>query len=396
MARSLVLAGLADEPTTIHNPLVARDSVLMADALRSLGCTVLTPAEGPWRVEPGRTRQPSSVDCGLSGTVMRFVPPVAALVPASVAFDGDPRARQRPMTGLLDALRALGVRLSPADARGLPVVVHGEAAVRGGSVEVDASESSQYVSGLLLAGANYTEGLEVTAVGVPPSTPHIAMTLAVLRERGVDAAEVTPTTWRVCPGRPRGGEVTIEPDMSNAAPFLAAALVTGGRVRAPGWPRRTTQTGPALLNLLVRFGASVDQDDDGVTVTGTTRLKGLGEVDLSEVGELTPTIAALAALASTPTTIRGVGHLRGHETDRLAALCAALHSMGGRVQVTPDGLHIEPTPLHAATVRSEGDHRMATFAAVLGLVVPGVVVDDVSVTGKTMPTFTRLWQDMLG
>jgi 3-phosphoshikimate 1-carboxyvinyltransferase len=299
------------------------------------------------------------------------------------------------MSGLLTALSGLGVRLSPDDARALPFTVHGTGSVAGGPLRIDARESSQYVSGLLLAGCRFTEGLDLQAVGVPPSTPHIAMTLAWLRDRGVDARATGSACWHVPAQVPAGGDVRIEPDLSNAAPFLAAALVTGGRVQVRGWPQRTTQPGPALLDVLRRFGASVQVDDDGATVTGPRSLAGLGTIDLGDVGELVPTIAAVAALAEEPTTITGVAHLRGHETDRLAALTSALNSVGSRAESTPDGISIMPSTLHGATVASEGDHRMATFAAVLGLAVDGVEVDDVTVTSKTMPGFPRLWQDLL-
>jgi 3-phosphoshikimate 1-carboxyvinyltransferase len=395
MARALVLASLAHEPTTLHNPLVARDSLLMADALRALGARVHSPGEGPWVVEPGRAAQAASVDCGLSGTVMRFVPPLAALAAVDVRFDGDPRARLRPMSGLLTALSGLGVRLSPDDARALPFTVHGTGSVAGGPLRIDARESSQYVSGLLLAGCRFSDGLGLQAVGVPPSTPHVDMTVACLRDRGVDVQQTGSASWHVPVAVPAGGDVHIEPDLSNAAPFLAAALVTGGRVQVRDWPVETTQPGAALLGVLRKFGASVQADEDGVTVTGPGSLAGLGTIDLRDVGELVPTFAAVAALAQGPTTITGVGHLRGHETDRLAALTAALNAVGSHAQCTSDTLIISPGRLHGATVASEGDHRMATFAAILGLCVDGVLVDDVTVTSKTMPDFPRLWQDML-
>ncbi len=396
MARALVLAALADEPTTVHNPLVARDPLLMARALGALGAAVSTPDEGPWRVVPGSTDGGSTVDCGLSGTVMRFVPPVAALGRAVVAFDGDPRARERPMRGLLDALRALGVQVRPLGAATLPFTVRGLGAVRGGSVVVDATESSQFVSGLLLAGCRFDLGLRLEATDAPPSAPHITMTLQALRARGVDAGALGTAAWQVPAAVPRGGEVTIEPDLSNAAPFLAAALVTGGRVQVPGWPSQTTQPGRRLLDLLTRFGASVEVDRDGASVVGDGQPRGLGCVDLSDVGELVPTVAALAALADGPTTITGVAHLRGHETDRLASLTAALRTLGARAEQTDDGLRIAPGRLHEGVVATDGDHRMATFAAVVGLAVPGVRVDDISVTTKTFPFFPALWQAMLG
>lgn len=396
MARHLVLAALADEATTLHNPLVARDSLLMADALRTCGASVATPTSGPWTVQPAQHQAGGDVDCGLSGTVMRFVPPLAALVDVAVGFDGDPRSLARPMAGLLDALRALDVAVSPEDATGLPFAVHGRGQVVGGTVEVDARESSQYVSGLLMAACRFTDGLRLHAVGVPPSAPHITMTVETMRERGLDVAQRTPTTWTVRPGVPSGGDVSVEPDLSNAAPFVAAALATGGVVRVPGWPEHTTQPSDELLHLLGRLGAQVVLDDGVLTLRGPETITGLGRTDMSSVGELVPTIVALAALADSETSITGVAHLRGHETDRLAALSRALRGLGGRVAKTDDGLHITPTPLHAGTVQAEGDHRMATFAAILGLAVPGVVVDDVSVTAKTMPDFPRRWQAMLG
>jgi 3-phosphoshikimate 1-carboxyvinyltransferase len=366
----------------------------MADALRALGARVATPDDGPWRVVPGWSHAPCAIDCGLSGTVMRFVPPLAALSSASVCFDGDPAARRRPMRPLLDALTALAVDIDPRGAGALPFTVHGAGAVPGGRVVVDASASSQVVSGLLLAACRFDGGLTLRAGSPPPSAPHIDMTVAMLREAGI---EVTARTreWTVKPGIPSGGERSIEPDLSNAAPFLAAAVVTGGRIHVPAWPEQSLQPGSELLDVLRTFGAQAVLADSGVTVTGPQRPRGGGRLDMSAISELVPTVTAIAALADSPTEIVGVGHIRGHETDRLAALARSLHALGGDVAETSDGLVITPRRLHGAVVASEGDHRMATFGAILGLRVPGVVVDDVSVTAKTMPDFPRLWQDML-
>lgn len=399
MARLLVIASLAEEPTTLHRPLVARDSLLMAAALRTLGSRVDTDEHGPWYVTPpaaaGLRAGAAAVDCGLSGTVMRFVPPLAALTPLAVSFDGDAAARRRPMAGTLDALRSLGVGTSPSDAAGLPFVMHGCGAVPGGPLAVDASESSQVVSGLLMAGCRFVDGLHLTATGDVPSAPHVDMTVHTLREHGIDVGTDGVRQWTVQPGIPSGGDVVVEPDLSNALPFLAAALVTGGRVHVPEWPRRSAQPVAEVTALLRGFGAEVTADATGLTVRGPEALHGLGTVDLSRVSELVPTVVALAALATTPTTVTGVAHIRGHETDRLAALRRSLTALGGRVTETADGLAIEPALLHGGTVASEGDHRMATFAAVLGLRVAGIVVDDVSVTSKTMPRFTGMWQAML-
>jgi 3-phosphoshikimate 1-carboxyvinyltransferase len=400
MARALVLAALADEPTTVHAPLVARDSLLMASALRALGNGVDAPEDGPWRVTPApahgeRAPDGADVDCGLSGTVMRFVPPLAALTSASVRFDGDQAARLRPMAATLDALRSLGVALSPSDAAALPFTVHGTGAVHGGVLQVDASGSSQVVSGLLMASCRFVEGVTVRPLGPVPSAPHLAMTVEALRLRGIEVRTDASGVWQVLPGVPTGGDVVLEPDLSNALPFLAAALVTGGRVQVPRWPPRSLQPVAEVTDLLRRFGAQVTVDGDALTVQGPPTLHGLGTVDLSSVSELVPTVAALAALAQTPTTITGVAHIRGHETDRLAALRRSLTTLGGRAVETADGLVVEPSTLHAGTVASEGDHRLATFAAVLGLRIPGIVVDDISVTGKTMPRFTSMWRAML-
>jgi 3-phosphoshikimate 1-carboxyvinyltransferase len=395
LARLLVLAALAQQPTVVHRPLVARDSLLMAAGLEALGARVDTSDPGRWTVTPGAPAGDTRIDCGLAGTVMRFLPPVAALSTAAVTFDGDARARLRPLAPLLQALREMGVVTVPPTASTLPVTVVGAGRVRGGQVEVDASGSSQFVSGLLLAGCRFDRGLLVRARGPVPSLPHVAMTVAVLRGRGLDAATAGQASWQVSPGVPRGGDVHLEPDLSNASVFLAAALVTGGRVRVPGWPQHSLQPSERVIALLEAFGGTVTVDDTGLTISGDGRLRGLGDVDLSEVGELTPTVAALAALADSPTTVHGVAHLRGHETDRLAALTTEIGRLGGRAEQTSDGLHIEPTPLHGGMVHSYADHRMATFGALLGLAVPGVRVDDVAATAKTLPHFADRWAELV-
>ncbi|MGN6607715.1 MAG: 3-phosphoshikimate 1-carboxyvinyltransferase [Jatrophihabitans sp.] len=392
--RLLVLAAAADGPSRIAHPLRARDTELMAAALRTLGARV--DDDGPhWIVMPGPVRG-GAVDTGLAGTVMRFVPPLAALADGDVAFDGDEYARERPMSTLLDGLRQAGVEIDDGGRGRLPFTVHGHGAVPGGTVRIDASASSQFVSGLLLAGARYDKGVEVvhTGAGGVPSLPHVAMTVEVLRAAGVTVDDTVAGTWRVEPGVVRARDAEVEPDLSNAAPFLAAALVAGGVVRVPGWPARTTQAGDALRDLLAAMGAEVQLDADGLTVRGTGAIIGL-DADLHDVGELTPVIAALCALASSPSTLRGIAHLRGHETDRIAALATELNACGGSVSETADGLHIEPRPLHAAEWHAYADHRMATAGAVLGLAVDGIVVDDIACTGKTLPDFPGLWSGLL-
>jgi 3-phosphoshikimate 1-carboxyvinyltransferase len=399
--RYLVIAALAGEPSRLRSPLRSRDTLLMAAALESLGVQ-LTDVPGSslfgadWLVDPGVLRGPTTIDCGLAGTVMRFLPPVAALADGEVRFDGDPYARQRPMAPVLAALRDLGVRVEDDGSGRLPFTVHGTGRVRGGTVRIDASGSSQFVSALLLAGARFDQGVTVEHIGPPvPSEPHIVMTVEALRDVGVVVDDEDREVWRVEPGPVGALDVQIEPDLSNAAPFLAAAAVTGGRVCVPGWPQYTTQAGDHLRDLLDQMGADVSLDRDGLTVTGNSELYGL-DADLHAAGELTPVVAALAALADSPSHLRGIAHLRGHETDRLAALARELNALGGDVTETDDGLIIRPQKLHGGMFATYHDHRLATAAAVIGLRVSGILVEDVGTTAKTLPGFTDLWQAMIG
>ncbi|MEO3870302.1 3-phosphoshikimate 1-carboxyvinyltransferase [Nonomuraea sp. B12E4] len=397
--RALLLAALADGPGVVRRALRSRDADLMASALRALGTTLVasneTSAAVDWQVTPGPIRGGAHIDAGLAGTVMRFVPPVAALADGPVSFDGDPHARKRPMGPILDALRSLGARI---DNDALPFTISGP--LTGGEVTLDASGSSQFVSGLLLTAARFEKGVTIRHVGPPvPSQPHIEMTVQMLRAVGVRVDDSERDVWRVEPGPITARDTTVEPDLSNAAPFLAAALVTGGSVTIPAWPLRTTQPGDALRNLLTMMGATVARRDapTGATdlvVTGTGEISGI-DADLHDVGELTPTIAALAALATTPSRIRGVSHLRGHETDRLAALVTEINQLGGDAEETDDGLIIRPRPLHGGVFHSYDDHRMATAGAVIGLTVPGLAVENIATTAKTLPEFTQMWAAML-
>ncbi|WP_448617778.1 3-phosphoshikimate 1-carboxyvinyltransferase [Geodermatophilus sp. URMC 65] len=391
-ARALVLAALADGPSRLVRPLRARDTDLMAAALRSLGVGVTSDGDD-WLVRPGELRGPAEVDAGLAGTVLRFLPPVAALADGPVRVDGDPRLHERPNAGLIAALRDLGVQVDDGGRGRAPFTVHGTGRVRGGAVTVDASESSQIVSGLLLAAARFDEGVDLALAGGVPSMPHVEMTVESLRERGVDVVRTEPG-WRVAPGSVAARDEVLEPDLSNAAPFLAAALVTGGRVTVRDWPAETTQPGGQLDVLLGAMGADVERTDEGLRVTGTGTIRPL-VADLGEVGELTPVLAALCALADGTSRLTGVGHLRGHETDRLQALDEVLTAVGARVEQLPDGLVIEPGPHRAARLDSYADHRMVHAAAVLGLAVEGVEVRDPGAVSKTLPDFVARWDGML-
>ena len=392
-ARALVLAALADGPSRLVRALRARDTDLMAGGLRALG-TRIDEDGADWMVTPQPLHGPAEIDAGLAGTVLRFLPPVAALAEGPVRVDGDPRLRERPNAGLLAALRALGVEVDDGGRGKAPFTVHGTGRVRGGAVEVDASESSQIVSGLLLAAARFDDGLDLSLTGGVPSMPHVEMTVTTLREHGV-AVVATDRGWRVSPGPVAARDVVIEPDLSNAAPFLAAALVTGGRVTVRDWPEVTTQPGAQLDRLLSAMGAQVTRTPEGLRVTGTGAITPL-VADLGEVGELTPVLAALCALADGPSRLTGIGHLRGHETDRLQALDEVLTAVGARVEQLPDGLVIEPGPRRPALVDSYADHRMVHAAAVLGLAIDGVQAGDPGAVTKTLPDFVERWAGLFG
>ena len=407
--RELVLAALASGPSRIRRPLHSRDSALMVEALRALGATI-TPVESdgafgpdflvePLPKTPAATR--AMIDCGLAGTVMRFIPPVAALVPGTIHLDGDPGARRRPMHTTLDALTQLGVAVEKEGPGGLPFTMTPPAVLAGESVTIDASLSSQFVSGLLLAAPRMPRGLTITHTGDSlPSLPHIDMTIASLRARGVSVESSKPGVWRVEPGDINPIDVTIEPDLSNAAPFLAASLISGGEVTLEGWPQHTTQVGRHVPELLEIFGAEVHYGSTSVSVSGGAgwvngaQLPGV-ELDLSHAGELAPTFIALSALASGPSTFRGIGHLRGHETDRLSALVSNIQALGGNARELPDGIEVTPTPLDGGAWSAFEDHRMATSGALLGLGVRGIVVDDIACTSKTLPEFVELWSALV-
>ncbi|NUL43704.1 3-phosphoshikimate 1-carboxyvinyltransferase [Cellulosimicrobium funkei] len=421
--RYLVLAALADGPSRLRGVLDSRDSRLMIQALVTLGATITEVEPGTVEVTPLPTPHPTTgpdagavaplgevtIDCGLAGTVMRFVPPVAALVSGSVRFTGDESALSRPMGPVLDGLAGLGVRLDgPGLATGtLPYTVHGTGGVDGGRVEVDASGSSQFVSALLLAAPRFRDGLHLVHTGATvPSPEHVGMTVAVLRRCGVQVDDSVPGEWRVSPGPIRALDTAVEPDLSNAGPFLAAAVATAGTVSIPDWPARTTQIGDRWRAILPAFGARVDYsptvpdgDTGTLTVTGGPRVTAPGEI--ADTGELAPTVAALCLLAEGPGQLTRIGHLRGHETDRLTALATEAGRMGGVVEEGRDhlaftGLPDGATPLHGATLETYEDHRMATFAAVVGLAVPDVAIRNVATTAKTMPDFPEMWTRLVG
>lgn len=397
--RALILSALASSPSTLRRPLRSRDTELMAQGLRSLGIgideTIEANGDENWLITPGPLFGPTSIDVGNAGTVMRFLPPLAALANGLVNFDGDPRSHERPLGPVISALEALGVSIDHKNRFALPLTINGSGSLKGGVIEIDASASSQFVSALLLVGPAMRDGITVKHIGdTLPSQPHIDMTVAMLRQFGATVDDSMPSQWRVEHGTLVGQDFVIEPDLSNAAPFMSIALVSGGDVTIRDWPRTTTQPGDALRDIFSRMGGKVEFTNEGLKISGTGEIHGI-DIDLHDVGELTPSIAALAALADSPSSLRGIGHLRLHETDRLAALTREINGLGGKVREEASSLHFEPSELRSGTFHTYEDHRLATAGAVIGLVIDGINVENIETTRKTLPDFAGLWSTTL-
>jgi 3-phosphoshikimate 1-carboxyvinyltransferase len=393
--RALILAALAKTPSTIRKPLISRDSELMSAGLSALGISI-TGSDEAWQITPAPLRGPARVDVGNAGTVMRFLPPLAAFAQGDISFDGDPRSYERPLGPVIKALEELGIEIDHGGRYSLPMVIKARGKVKGGTLTIDASASSQFLSALLLVAPSMEEGVTVTHRGGSlPSMPHIEMTVAMLRDFGADVTvDPAAQTWSVKAGALHGKDLVIEPDLSNASPFLSIAMVCGGSITISDWPRATTQPGDQLRDIFTQMGATVELNDDGLTLTGGSSIHGI-DIDLHDVGELTPSIAALAALADSPSHLRGIGHLRLHETDRLAALTCEINALGGNVVEEETALHITPAPLHAGVFHTYEDHRLATAGAVIGLVTPGIEVENVATTRKTLPDFPGLWNSLV-
>ena len=401
--RALILAAQADSPSILRRPLVSRDSELMVAGLRALGVgieeknvTTNGVEELQWIITPAPLRGGVKIDVGNAGTVMRFLPPLAALATGDVAFDGDPRSYERPLGPVIKALEELGISIEHDGRYSLPLKLHGTGKIPGGALTIDASASSQFLSALLLVAPSFENGIVATHKGGQlPSMPHIEMTVDMLRSFGAQVeVDKAAQSWSVKPGKLHGQELVIEPDLSNAAPFLSLAMVCGGSVTIADWPKTTTQPGDQLRSIFTQMGAKVSMDERGLTLSGTGVIHGI-DIDLHDVGELTPSIAAVAALADSPSHLRGIAHLRLHETDRLAALTREINSLGGDVVEEESALHITPAPLHGGVFHTYDDHRLATAGAVLGLVVPGIEVENIATTRKTLPDFPGLWSSLL-
>lgn len=393
--RALILAAQADSPSTLRRPLISRDSELMSAGLQAMGISI-SGSDDAWTVTPAPLHGPARVDVGNAGTVMRFLPPLAALAQGDISFDGDPRSYERPLGPVIKALEELGIEIEHEGRYSLPMVIKAKGAIPGGELTIDASASSQFLSALLLVAPSMKNGITAQHRGGSlPSMPHIDMTVQMLRDFGATVhVDKAAESWRVEPGVLRGQDLVIEPDLSNASPFLSIAMVCGGTITIVDWPKNTTQPGDQLREIFTRMGAHVEFTTEGLTLTGGDVIHGI-DIDLHNVGELTPSIAALAALADSPSHLRGIGHLRLHETDRLAALTREINSLGGNVVEEETALHITPAPLHGGTFHTYEDHRLATAGAVIGLVVPDVLVENVATTRKTLTDFPGLWNSLV-
>ena len=392
--RALILAALSNSPSTLHKPLHSRDSALMVAGLKALGIGIQEATNGDLTVTPAPLFGPAQIDVGNAGTVMRFLPPVAAMAKGLIHFDGDERSHERPLGPVIAALESLGVLIEHGSRYSLPMTINANGQLQGGSVEVDATSSSQFISALLLVAPATKEGITVIHTGTSlPSLPHIEMTIQMLREKGVQV-DVGQNRWTVKPHLMQGMNSTIEPDLSNAAPFMAAAMICGGKLSVKDWPAQTTQPGDQLRDIFTQMGATVTRSGNDLTISGTGQIHGI-DIDLHDVGELTPSIAALCALADSPSYLRGIGHLRLHETDRLAALAQEINSLGGNVVEEPTALRITPAPLHAGIFHTYEDHRLATAGAIIGLRVGGIEVENIETTQKTLPDFPKAWANML-
>jgi 3-phosphoshikimate 1-carboxyvinyltransferase len=389
-----VLSALASSPSTLRKGLRSRDTDLMIKALSSLGVKIEI-EEDLWKITPAPLMGPAGIDVGNAGTVMRFLPPLASLAKGLISFDGDLRSHQRPLGPVIKALESLGVSIEHQGRYSLPLVINGAGYITGGEVEIDASASSQFLSSLLLVAPLMKQGLRIKNVGKSlPSKPHIEMTIAMLAQYGAVVDTSIDNQWSVEPTTLSGVDLVIEPDLSNAAVFMAAPILCGGEVIIKDWPRKTTQPGDQLRQIFSEMGGEIDFVDQGLRVRSSGHIRGI-DIDLGDVGELTPVIAALASLADSPSYLRGIGHLRLHETDRLSALKNELTALGAEVLEEESALRINPKPMKAGVFHTYEDHRLATAGALIGLAVQGVEVENIETTRKTITDFPALWSQLL-
>jgi 3-phosphoshikimate 1-carboxyvinyltransferase len=383
--RAILIGGLAAGSTTIRGLLVADDTEAMIDAVSELGAEIV---RSPNRIDivgiAGRIPRAGSIFARRSGTTARFVAPVLAFAPGPWTLEGDPQLASRPMEDLYRALESVGAHVQRAVGDlSLPVIINGP--IKRTTLAISGSTTSQFLSGLLLAAPLAAHGMTIEVDGDRKSKPYIDLTVRTMREFGAHIDE-SESEYRVAPGGYVGREMAVEPDASTASYFYAAAAVTGGRVRVSGLSRASIQGDIGFVDLLAAMGVSVTEDDNGIVVSGSGRLAGI-TVDASNMPDIVPTLAVVAAFASSRTVVTGVGFTRGHESDRVGGLVAELVRCGVEAREEEDGLVIEPGAPHGARVHTHSDHRMAMAFAVLGLVVPGVELDDPQCVDKTFPEF---------
>jgi 3-phosphoshikimate 1-carboxyvinyltransferase len=405
--RALLCAALADGVSAIDGALLADDTEAMASALGALGAGIAPAPNGregggaPTRLTVTGTGGdlapgPLALDLRLSGTSSRFLLPVVALGRGGYRLDGRPPLRARPMGPVLAAIEALGARVEPHGQAGhLPVTVVAPGRLTGGQVDVPGNTSSQYVSGLLLAAPYCREGLRVRVTTRLVGRPFVDMTVAVMAAfgAGVSVADARHSVFTVPPGRYRGTAYRVEPDASAASYFLAAAAICGGRVTVDGLGDGSLQGDARFADLLAAMGARVERSARATSLIGPARLRGLGDVDLSAMPDMAQTLAAVAVFADGPTRVRGIGFIRGHETDRIAATVRELRRCGVDAREEPDGFVVHPGIPRAARVWTYDDHRMAMSFALLGLLVPGIEIEDPDCVAKTFPGY---WDTLAG
>jgi 3-phosphoshikimate 1-carboxyvinyltransferase len=400
--RALLIAALAEGPSTLSRVLFSDDTEAMLGVLAALGIDTAVDRGAAQVVVTGtggRLRAgPLDLDARSAGTVARFVPPVLLLGSGRYRLDGSDQLRRRPLGHLVESLRELGGSVTESSTGGrLPLVISGS----GGSglasvVHVAADVSSQFVTALMQIGPMLSGGIDLVLTTDAVSRPYLQMTAAVMAAFG-GRAEVTERHVAVASGGYRPADYEIEPDASAASYFFAAAATTGGTVRVPGLGRNSLQGDLAFVDVLARMGADVRQGPDWTEVKGPTshRLRGV-DVDLADISDTAPTLAVVAALADGPSRLRGIGFIRNKESDRVGDVVGELRRLGVDAVEEPDGMVIRPDAgrLRAATVDPHGDHRLAMSFAVLGLSVPGVAVDDPACVEKTFPTFWDTFEGM--
>lgn len=395
--RALVCAALAAGPSQLLHVLESDDTRVLYDAIGALGiATTWDRAAATITISGGGGTWPAraaELDVANSGTSMRFLTGLLATGTGRYRLDGTPRMRQRPIGDLLLALRQLGASVSSEQGNDCPPVVIDAAGLRGGTARVRGDISSQFLSGLLLAAPYAREPVTLAVDGTLVSQPYVRMTLGVMRAFGVDVPESTLTEFQIAAPRTYSGcRYTIEPDASAASYFWAAAAITGGQVTVSGLGPGSLQGDVAFCDCLERMGCRVERRPDRVTVTGRP-LRGI-ETDMNAISDTAQTLAAVALFADGPTTITGVAHIRHKETDRIGDLARELRRLGAGVTELPDGLRITPGPLRGAQLATYDDHRMAMSLALVGLRVPGVVIEDPGCTAKTYPQFFRDFESL--